>query len=913
MNPEQQEGPAWDTVEEILDRLLDSAEQRMGWAPGVLARRLDELCGVDTALRREVEELLSRSNDRHDVLDNGLAAAMPEILEDLVHCDEARAADVALSGRGGVEAQESAGFVGRRIDRYRLLDILGRGGMGVVYLAERADRQFDKRVALKVMPRGLESPERERRFLTERQILARLEHEHIARLLDGGVTDEGYPYLVMELVEGQPIDRYSEIEGLGTRRRLELFLDVCSAVHYAHRNLVIHRDLKPGNIQVAPDGTVKLLDFGVGKILDEPAGNQRTRFQPMTPDYASPEQRANRPVSTATDIYSLGAVLHRLLTGTPPPRTGRSQSDTSAALDGDLGVIVSRAQSEDENERFGSASEMADDIRRYLQGLPIESRPRSARYRIGKFVGRHRVASAFAAAATLLAIVAVLTIARQNRIAARERDHARLEARRAQAVAELLGNLFGAADPYGEEAGELTARDLLERGESQVRTELAEQPAVQAEMLSTIGWAYSRLGEEARGQELLEAAVDLLRDPRSADQLALARALRRLAGIYRDQGRLDSAGLLLGEAEEILERQGELESRDAAYLFSELGRWHRSRDEDEIAAGLFRKSLRLFESLGDDSNAAVEKLDLAVLLDRSDRRQEALQLKRQALATLVAIHGENHPLVAGTRNDIAITLHRLGDYQGAETLYREALRGAQQTLGREHPSLATNFTNLGKVLMDQGRFLEAEPYLLRAVELRGEDADSNALSRIAAEMNVATLDVALGRYDHAIARYRDGLERFEESTGPDSRASSRVRSLLGIAVHRQGDPVAAEPLLARALVAQRSEAVPSHLAETLVALGAVLSDLGRAEDAEALLREGLVLWLDLLPPDHWRVAAARVELAGALLRMSSPTEREIAEARRLLSSAKLVELEGSGRRWIEARNDLFNNLADRGR
>jgi len=911
MKPKQREGIEWERVEEILDQMLDCAEQQNeGWGPDVIARRLDELCGVDTALRVEVEELLLRSIDRHDVLDNGLAAAMPELLDDLVLSGDGKAADVGPSGASHAEVQESGGYIGRKIDRYRLLDILGRGGMGVVYLAERADRQFEKRVALKVMPRGLESPERERRFRTERQILARLEHEHIARLLDGGVTGEGYPYLVMELVEGEPIDQYSDREELETRQRLEMFLDVCAAVHYAHRNLIIHRDLKPGNIQVTADGTVKLLDFGVGKILDEPDGNQRTRFQPMTPDYASPEQRANRPVSTATDIYSLGAVLHRLLTGTPPRRPGQSRDDVPVALDGDLGVIVDRALSEDENERFGSVSEMADDIRRYLQGLPIESRPRSARYRFGKFIGRHRVASAFASAVVLLAIVAVGTIARQNRIAARERDRARLEARRAQSVAEFLGNLFGAADPYGEDAGKLTARDLLERGEFQIRTQLADQPAVRAEMLSTIGWAYARLGDEAKGQELLESAVDLLRDPRFGNELELARALRRLAAISRDQGRLDSAGFLLADAEEIIERQGELESREAAFLFSELGRWHRSRDEDAIAAGLFRQSLRLFESLGDDTNAAVEKLDLAVLLDRSGQRQEALDLKREALATLLSIHGEDHPLVAGTKNDIAITLHRLGDYRGAEALYREALTSARQTLGPDHPSLATNLTNLGKVLMDQGLFLEAEPYLLRAVELRKEDADSNAISRIAAEMNVATLEVALGRYDRAIARYRKGLEKLEESTGPDSRASSRLRSLLGIAVHRQGDPEEAESLLSRALVAQRREAVPSHLAETLVGLGAVLSDLGRAAEAEVFLREGLSLWLDLLPPDHWRVSAAQVELAGALLRKSPPAGRELAEARRLLSSSDSVELEGAGRRWIEGRTKRFKRLAD---
>jgi len=895
----------WQRVEEIFDQLLDDDEGLVdGRAPDVADRRLDELCGGDAELRREVRELLARSGDRHDVLDEGLAAALPELLDDLVLGNEGQAAGSGADSEHETTERAPARYVGRTIDRYRLLEVLGRGGMGVVYLAERADEHFEKKVALKVMPRGLESPERERRFLTERQILARLEHENIARLLDGGVTDEGYPYLVMELVRGESIDRYCDLQSLAPRERLGLFLDVCSAVHYAHRNLVIHRDLKPGNILVTSDGTVKLLDFGVGKILDDPDGDDRTRFQPMTPGYASPEQLRNQPVSTATDIYSLGAVLHQLLTGTPPSRSGESKAP-AAALSGDLGVIVDRAQRQSEDQRFGSASEMAEDVRRFLNGLPIESRPRSAGYRLGKFVGRHRVGVALVATAAILAIVAVLAIARQGRIAALERNRARSEAQKAQSVAELLGSLLGASDPNGEEAGQLSARDLLERGEARVRAQLADQPEVRGEMLSIIGWAYASLGDVPRGEALLESAVGILRDDEPVDRLAVSRSLRRLAAIYRNQGRIDEMGVLLRESLELLEGQSALETSDAGHLFAEFGRWRQALDDHEEADSFHRRALGIFEELGDETSAAVARLDLGVLLDRTDHREEALRLKRRALTSLLSIHGEKHPLVAGTRNDIAITLHRLGDYPAAESLYREAITANEKTLGQDHPGLADILTNLGKVLMDQGRFREAEPYLARAGAIVRRSLNSDALHRIAIETNLASLAVAFGRYEEAIGQYRDGLERLERSTGRESRASTRVRSLLGIAVHRNGDPAAAEVLLDRALEAQRREAVPSHLAETLVGKGAVLSDLARPEAAEELLREGLARWQETIPSDHWRVIEAQVELAGALLRKQSPSPREQKEALGLLSRAGDVSFDGPGHEWIRTRVAAF--------
>ncbi len=934
MNPSPQEQVPWKRVEWVLDQILDSSRGKTTDGPfaetvpkhgadSVTEDRLDELCDGDRALRREVEQLLACVGRRQDVLDEGAARALPDLLMEIERESE-------LEGEPASSPES-----GRRIDRYVLGRVLGRGGMGVVYQAERADDHFEKKVAFKVIPRGLETPEMERRFRVERQILARLEHENIARLLDGGVTADGFPYLVMELIDGEPIDQYCERHGLDTEQRLRLFLDVCGAVEYAHQNLVIHRDLKPGNIHVTASntgsgsdgstesstetGTVKLLDFGVGKILapatdpsepQRPPEEESTRFQPMTPGYASPEQRANRPVSTATDIYSLGLVLRRLLGGSTAVGEDESPAKGREALRGDLAVIVSKALREAPQQRFRSVGEMADDIRRYLNGMPIESRPSTWRYRTGKFVLRHRFATATALTAVVVVAGFMIALARQERIASEERDRARAEARKAQRISGLLRGLFDAASPQSDSAGQLTARDLLDRGEARVRSELADQPAMRGEVLSTIGSAYAGLGDLPRSAAVLEEAIEDLRAVEPTDGVFLADALRLLASTYRDQGNTEPIGALLGEALELLRASDAAETTQAAQVHRELGRLDGISGRPEMAAEQHRRALRLWQALGEEAGTAIEEITLAVALEELGQVDEALALKRHGLATLVSIHGDDHPQVSSTRNNIAVTLHRLGSYQEAEDLYRDALGTAERTLGSEHPGLASTLSNLGKVLMDQGRFEEAASPLRRAVDLSRGNAGPDAFNRIAMEINLAGLDVALGDLDEALLLYRNGLDRFERLTTPGSRPSTRVRSLLGIARHRAGDPEGAERLLRTALEAQRADGVPIQLAETLIGLGAVMTDRERAADAEPLLREGLAIRLELLPDDHWQVAEARIELAGALLARPRRTEDDDREAVRLLTEAESTPLTSVGHRWIRTRAQRLAGLRD---
>jgi len=818
----------WDCVESILDRVLELDDEAA--AQAVLA----DLCGGDAELRREVEELLQACKLEDDFLGKPISDGAPDLLSEL---------ETALG-------EEPEALTGRRLGPYRLLEVLGRGGMGVVYLAERADEQFEKQVAIKLMPRGLESAEMERRLLTERQILANLEHPNVAHLLDGQVTEDGYPYLVMEYVPGRPIDVYCREEGLNLESRLSLFLDVCAAVQYAHQNMVIHRDLKPRNILVTSSGEVKLLDFGIAKLADpslEGHEGDHTVYQPRTPAYASPEQIANRQVSAATDVYSLGVVLFQILTGKTPYRLeGLSPSEIEAVvtqrqsmapsqavesmadsgicmelkrlrrqLVGDLDTIVLKALRKTPERRYGSVAELAEDTQRYLDDQPIEARPSTWSYRAQKYVRRHRFGLVAAVAIILLLIAGVAGIAWQGRVAAMERDNARLEARKAERVAEFLGGMFEAANPNNEGAGQLTVRELLDIGEERIHRELADEPEIRLEMLELIANSYGSLEQVDRAIEMVEAVINERSVEMPEDAPGMAHALTSLGGLYNAKGNYDRAESLLKRALALFEKNGSGESPDAGMALRYLGVVQSSRGQAEDAEVSYRRALEIWRETGREELEAGDINNLAGVLESMGRNEEALELKQEALAVLINHYGRVHPVVATLRNNIAYSLHRAGKYEAAEELYREALEINERILGADSIGVADFLTNLGRLLMDQGRYQEAEPYVRRAADIRQQHNEPTHFHRIAAEINLATLQLELGQVGRSIEGYRSALERFEALVGPTHNATARVQSLLGLALYRRGDLIEAEELLRTALATQSANGAPEvQLAET---------------------------------------------------------------------------------------------------
>ncbi len=492
----------------------------------------------DEALRAEVESLLSA----HDAAEADSFIDQPA---------------VALSP--GLPTEPD--WAGRLLGPYRIVGEIGRGGMGAVFRAVRDDDQYHKEVAIKVVMQGVDNDLVRERFRSERQILATFDHPNIARLLDGGSTDDGRPYLVMELVDGRPITLYARDRPLGDR--LALFRQVCSAVSDAHRKLVVHRDIKPGNILVGRDGVPRLLDFGIAKILEGGPGGGATGLlqRMMTPEYASPEQVRGEPITTASDVYSLGVVLYELVTGERPHRlAGRDLLDLARLhesdptrpssvvgpacgpdwvrlrrrLRGDLDTIILKALSREPERRYASVDLLAEDIERHLDGRPVLARPDTAVYRAGKFVRRHRAGVAAVAVLAVVAGAASWNLAVQARRVERERD-------RAQEVSRFLVRLFRVSSPSEARGNALTAREVLEEGVSRVRGDLSGRPDVRASLLQTLGTAYQRLGLGDAAAPLLQESLRLRSEIQEGETLDVAAALHELAGVLVVQGDLAGA------------------------------------------------------------------------------------------------------------------------------------------------------------------------------------------------------------------------------------------------------------------------------------------------------------------------------------------------------------------------------------
>ncbi len=524
--------PTWERWDEV-DRLLAEA---LDLPPADRERLLTSRANHDPELVETVRALLAKSREAEARLAGMGTAVMRSAFEDTPAGDPAEPLEP-----------------GSRVARYTVLEQLGRGGMATVYLAERADGAFRQQVALKVLRRGVDTEEVVRRFLAERQILSGLTHPNIARLLDGGATDDGRPFLVVERVEGEEITAWADHRGATVRERLALFLQVAGAVQLAHAHLVIHRDIKPSNVLVDGDGQVKLLDFGIAKLLSAEGDAMLTRTGtalPLTPEYASPEQLLGEPVTTASDVFQLGALLYLLLTGRSPfTRSGPTPTPAwidddivppgSVARHGriaaDLDLVVLKALRREPERRYASVEAFAEDVRRYLDGRPILARPDSVRYRAGKFVRRHPAGVASVAVALgLITTFAGVLVVQAERLSA-ERDRVRLEAAKTAEVRDFVTGLFAVSDPDRAKGDTITARELLDSGAARVRRELTNQPEVRAEMLATIGRVYARLGMFPQARDLLEDAVSLYETSAPEARPEHIEALRQLASVvWRD-------------------------------------------------------------------------------------------------------------------------------------------------------------------------------------------------------------------------------------------------------------------------------------------------------------------------------------------------------------------------------------------
>jgi serine/threonine protein kinase/tetratricopeptide (TPR) repeat protein len=776
----------WSALSPYLDEGLELApDERAAWIASIRSR--------DAALGADLEQLFA---DHDDLRQAGFLDPEVPLFE-------------APPAAGSLE--------GQTLGAYRLVAPIGEGGMGSVWLAERCDGRFEGRAAVKLLNIALVGRTGEERFRREGNFLAKLTHPHIAHLIDAGVSVAGQPYLVLEYVDGPSIDRYCVEHALSIDARIHLFLDILDAVAHAHANLIVHRDIKPANVLVNANGQVKLLDFGIAKLLDDDArwnGDSGPDAKPLTreagavltPTFAAPEQLARAQVTTATDVYALGVLLYILLTGQHPagdavrspvtlmraivevePRpmsTVVSRPDTSEALaghatrcsttvnklrrtlQGDLDTIVGKALKKDPSERYASVTALADELRRFLRHEPINARPDTLRYRTARFARRHIQG----VVTTIIAVLMLggLTIYHTTRLAA-ERDRAQQEATRAaqQAakaakVSEALTGLLMGVDPFanpGARDGQ-SVRGMLDAGAERVRSELAAEPEAQAAIFTVLGRLYRRYGVYDSAQAFLQQALESGRRVFGNEHVSVAQTLNDLGALQSDRGDYANALQTLDRALNMRRKLLGTEHEDVAVTLVELGRIYQDQGFNQRAEPLLREALAIrLKVLGEEHGEVANSLTgLGSVLRLNGDLAGAEALLRQSVALNRKARGEDHANTGTSLHDLALVVASRGHHAEAEALFRQALDTERKALGDKHPTVAATFNALSRVLLHQGRHAEAATTLQEALNIvRPALGNAHQLVAIYA-INLGAVQLARDDAAAAEALVREGLK-----------------------------------------------------------------------------------------------------------------------------------------------------------
>ncbi len=761
--------------------------------------------------------------------------------------------------------REAVEELGRRVDpvpdqagSFRIVREIGRGGMGTVYLAEREGDGFRQTVAVKLLRRGLDTDDILARFLTERRVLASLTHPNIARLYDGGSLEDGRPYLVMEYVDGAPITSHCDAARLDIGARLRLFLEVVDAVRSAHAQLVVHRDLKPSNILVNADGRVKLLDFGIAKLLgaDDVSGHTRTGFHVLTPEHASPEQLRGEPVTTATDIYQLGLLLFELLTGRRPhagpgpaaragdaprpssqaggdPAVARARATTpdrlKGAIRGDLDAIVLKALRPEPERRYASAEGLADDIRRFLDQRPVAARRDSRAYRARKFLQRHPWFAPVVAASLVVASAFVAMLVRHNLRLEEERNAARLQAERAQGVTDFLVGLFRSADPYApadpDRGRSITVVEALDLGTARLESELEGRPLIRESLLAAIGEVYQSLGAVDQALAVKQEVVAL--------QQARAAAPHEVAG---------SLGAL-------------------AFAQSAAG-------DREAARQTLERRLTLAEGLDPPEPVQVVQahIDLGVQLAEIREIDTAEAHLRAALA-LDAVNQLGPAQRARAHDALALVHYARSEYEQAEHAARSALSLRLEAYGPDAVVTALGHLRLAEVLGDVGRFEPARDQLEQAIDILERRLGPDHAQTLSAINNLSVLHINRGDLREAEVLQRRLLERWTRLHGERHMSVGDGYQNLGTTLGQLGRLAEAEEMHRRADDVYRTALGESNFRRAMppLSLSNILLQRGRFDAAEAEARRALAILERTLPEGHYARVIARCRVGRALI------------------------------------------------
>jgi eukaryotic-like serine/threonine-protein kinase len=723
LNPEQ-----WQKLSPYLDQALTLTDEER-------ARWLADLRAQDPSLAAQIQALL---DDQRAANNEGFLETSPVL---------------PIQGDG------SAGEI---VGAYRLLSMIGQGGMGMVWLAERSDGRFQRQAAVKFLGMGLASGGAAARFKREGAILGRLSHPHIAELLDAGVTPAGRPYLVLEFVDGAPIHHYCDEHKLDVAARCRLFLDVLSAVAHAHASLIVHRDIKPSNVFVSREGQVKLLDFGIAKLLEgEGSDGSATLLtheagSALTPEFAAPEQITSAAVTTATDVYSLGVLLYLLLSGqhpagpgphsaaglvkaivdTEPPRVsdaavssvalassisagrGATPEKLRRQLQGDLDTIVAKALKKDPRERYVSVTALADDISRYLRSEPISAHPDTLAYRTAKFVRRNRVTVTLASLALVAVLAGVAGTLLQARTARQQRDLAIRERDRATRISGFMTDMFKQSDPTENAAKDVTAREVLDKASKDIDSGLAKDPELQAQMMHVMGNAYTNLGQYKQAEALMRRAVELSRASAGPSAPQTLNLIDELGGTLAQQGGFAEAEKLQRQALEMQTRVLGPDHPDTLSTMGDLSATLAMSGKLPEAEKLGRETLdKQLLVLGPEDHHTIATMDdLAATLGEEGHFAESVDLERQTIEVERRVFGPDHLGVLMSMGNEADSLYSMGRLAEAQQLLEQTRPIQLRVLGVKHPETARAAYNLGCIAAMNGKRDEAFTFLNEAIE-----------------------------------------------------------------------------------------------------------------------------------------------------------------------------------------------------
>ena len=881
----------WKRINNIVDTALELEDEER-------TTYIEQECGGDAELKSQVTELLE-SIEKSET---------ENFLEDAADFPQKLAAD--LADEDSASPLDASSLTGQQIGNYRIVELIDHGGMGSVYLAERADESYEQRVALKVLRRGMNTPENIERFRRERQILAKLDHPNIAKLLDGGVTEAGLPYLVMEYVEGTPLHEYCNEECLTVDQRLELFRTICRATQHAHANAIIHRDLKPSNILVRADGTVKILDFGIAKLL-EPQDTGSTLYETrpgarlLTLGYAAPEQLEGPKVTTAVDTYTLGILLYELISGLHPfdlegkglseieqiIRTELPQSPSAkfrdldeekqreiaqqrnttpsrltGELEGDLDAIALKALRKEPEERYYSAEQFISDLKKRRKNQPVLARDDTFSYKTRKFFKRHQTGLTWVAV-TLLVITAVAAYYTVQ--LSQQRDRARQEAEKAEEVTDFLVNVISRSNPYSSQQDvglDVTLGTLLQEGRENINKTLEEQPAVRAELKTVMGEVYSQLGEYAAAESLLTDAIHIYDKVEPSPTVEKAEAIKMLGFMHQDNGDYQKAQELLKQALAAFEQTKGLMNREAAEIIARLGNltWF-NKGEFHSADSLLNKALTIEKKINPDNHLRIANVnnDLAAMKHGRGLLVEAKSYYSEAISGYRKLT-ETHANLAIILGNYAAVLLDMGEYDKAEKVQREALRMHREQAGEKSIDVALGLGRLGKIALEESDYSEADSLLNLSMEKASSIFGST-------HPYIARLHLDLGR----LAMHKQEFQKAKELM---QKARSEYQKVYPEKHPRQSDP--------------------------LLRLGMLHLELGNISDAESYFAQSLDIRNASYPPESWHVAEAQAYY-GRLLHRTEQYEK----AERMLSKSyeNAMRIRGENDSFVD---EIRTRLAD---